>query len=146
MGARVKILDRNGGRLIPIDQLYTPFGTSLEHNEIIETIQVPELRPEVKQRFLKFRLRQTIDFAIVSVASVIKMDKERVKEATIVLGGVSLRPYRAVKAEQTLIGERITESLAAEAARASVINARPLNKNGYKVPIVEALVKRALLE
>ncbi len=146
MGARVKILDGNGGRLIPIDQLYTPFGTSLGHNEIIETIQVPELRPDVKQRFLKFRLRQTIDFAIVSVASVIKMDKDRVKEATIVLGGVSLRPYRAVKAEQTLIGERITESLAAEAARASVINAKPLNKNGYKVPIMEALVKRSLLE
>lgn len=146
MDAGVKTANGDGGRLIPIDQLYTPFETALDRNEIIETIQIPELGPEVKQRFLKFRTRQTIDFAIVSVAAVLKMRSGRVKDATIVLGGVASRPHRAVKAEQVLIGERITESLAAEAAKASVLDTKPLSKNGYKVPILQALVKRALLE
>ena len=62
------------------------------------------------------------------------------------LGGVSPKPYRAVDAERIILGEKITEALAEEAARLSVIEARPLSKNGYKVRIVETLVKRALLD
>ena len=56
------------------------------------------------------------------------------------------KPYRAVKAEQFLLGEPITEVLAVEAAKRSVAEARPLSKNSYKVKIVETLVKRAILE
>ena len=146
MDAGVKTADKNGGRFIPIDKLYTTFGTTLKAGEIITTVEIPESGSDVKQRFIKFRIRKTIDFAIASVAANIKLDGGVVKAARIALGGVSQKPLRAEKAEKLLIGERITETLAAEAAKASVNDAKPLSKNGYKVPIVEALVKRAILE
>lgn len=100
----------------------------------------------MKQRFLKFRLRRTIDFAIASVATVITLNNNIVSDARIVLGGVSPEPYRAVKAEEILIGEAIRESVVDKAAKASISDALPLSKNGYKVLVAEALVKRALVE
>jgi len=50
-----------------------------------------------------------------------------------------------VKAEECLLGETITERSAAEAAERAVVDARPLSKNGYKVQIVKALVRRAVM-
>jgi len=55
-------------------------------------------------------------------------------------------PYEAVAAEQILIGESVTESIAEKAAEAAVRDAMPLSKNGFKVPLVKALVKRSILE
>ncbi len=146
LDAKVNTVNTRGGRVIPIDKFYTAFGNILETNEIVTAIQVPKVKSGVKQRFLKFRLRKAIDFAIASVAVVITLDNNIVSDARIILGGVSPMPYRAVKAEGILIGDPITESLAAKAAEASISDAMPLSKNGYKIPIIKTLVKRALLE
>ncbi len=146
LDARINTVDITGGRVIPIDKFYTALGNVLEPDEAVTAIQVPEVGTGVRQRFLKFRLRETTDFAIVSVAVAITLNDNLVSDARVVLGGVAPGPYRAVEAEDVLIGEPITESVAARAARASVNEAKPLSKNGYKVPIIQALVKRALLE
>jgi len=145
MDARIKTVSSSGRRLIPIDELYTPFGNILKHDEIITRLEIPEIPFGSKQKFIKFRLRKTIDFAIVSVAAVIKLEGKVVSDARIVLGGVASKPYRAVKAEECLLGETITERSAAEAAERAVVEARPLSKNGYKVQIVKALVRRAVM-
>jgi len=146
LDAEIKTVNTAGGRAIPIDEFYTTSCNTLTPNEVITAIQVPKIGPGVKQRFLKFRVRKTIDFAIASVAVVITLDNNIVSNARIALGGVSPEPYRAVKAEELLMGEPMTESLATKAAEASVTDARPLSKNGYKVPVIKALVKRSLLE
>ncbi len=145
LDARINTVSTSGGRVIPIDKLYTTFGNILEPNEIITAIQVPKVASGTKQRFLKFRRRKAIDFAIVSVAAVITIHDNVVSHAKIVLGGVSSKPYRAMKAEECLIGEQITESTAEKAAEVSLADALPLSKNAYKVPVVKTLVKRALL-
>lgn len=145
LDARINTVNTGGGRAIPIDEFYTASGNILEPSEVITSIQVPKVSSEVKQRFLKFRLRRTIDFAITSVAAVITLNNNIVSNARIVLGGVSPEPYRAVKAEKILLGKPIKDSVVAKAAKASVSDALPLSKNGYKVLIAEALVRRALL-
>jgi len=55
-------------------------------------------------------------------------------------------PYRALRAEETVKGKVITQSLAGTAAKAAVSGAVPLSLNAYKVPITESLVKRAILQ
>jgi len=146
LDARINTVNASGGRVIPIDKFYTTFGNTLGPNEVITAIQVPNIGSRVKQRFLKFRLRRTIDFAITSVAAIITLNNNIVGDARLVLGGVSPEPYRAVKAEGILIGESITESVVAKAAEALVSDTVPLSKNGYKILIIKALLKRALLE
>jgi xanthine dehydrogenase YagS FAD-binding subunit len=39
----------------------------------------------------------------------------------------------------------VDESVAREAAKAAVAGATPLSRNGYKVPILEAVVRRTIL-
>ncbi|MBI2370659.1 MAG: xanthine dehydrogenase family protein subunit M, partial [Deltaproteobacteria bacterium] len=47
--------------------------------------------------------------------------------------------------EAVLKGQRLEEAVAAAAGEAAVAGAKPLAKNGYKVPLTKTLVKRALL-
>ena len=68
------------------------------------------------------------------------------RRARIVLGGVAPVPWRLPEVEQMLAGKRITQQVAADAGERSVAGARPLAKNGYKVPLVKAVVRRTLLE
>lgn len=146
LDAIVKTVNTKGGRILAIDDLYTPLGNTLEKGEIITQVRIPEISPQAKQRFLKFRLRNAIDFAIVSVSAVITQEKDTIKEIKLVLGGVTYKPYQAIQAEEILKGKKIAVSLAAEAGRAAVSEMTPLSKNGYKIPVLEALVKRAILE
>jgi xanthine dehydrogenase YagS FAD-binding subunit len=146
LGARVKIASPTGDKTVPLEEFYTPLGNTLQPNEIIFEIQVPTPELGTKQRYLKFRERKAIDFAISSVAVVITTQAGVISQARIVLGGVAPTPYRALKAEETLKGEAITESIAEISAKAAVSVAAPLSQNAYKIPITESLVKRAIVE
>jgi xanthine dehydrogenase YagS FAD-binding subunit len=146
LDARLTILSPEGERKIPIHELFTALGTTLGPSEIVTEIQVPSPPKGIKQRFLKFTLRKPIDFAIVSVASVIAMEKGLCRDAKIVLGAVAPTPLRAEGAEKAVKGKAIDESTAEEAATAAVSDARPLSRNAYKIELTKALVKRAILD
>jgi xanthine dehydrogenase YagS FAD-binding subunit len=47
--------------------------------------------------------------------------------------------------ERLLEGKPVTPELAAQAAAAAVVGAVPLAKNGYKVPLTKAAVRRVVL-
>ena|ERR1035437_3083420 len=145
LGAQVQTLNAEGGRSLSVDQLYTPLGNTLQTGEVVTAIQVPAVPSSTIQRFLKFRVRKTIDFAIVSVAVAIALEDDLVKDARIVLGGVAHKPWRVPQAEEILRGKRITGTLAVKAAAAALSEALPLKKNSYKVDIARILVKRAIM-
>ena len=119
--------------------------TVLDPDELITEIQIPKPSDRARQNYLKFTLRSPIDFAIVSVASILTVEKGVCTDARIVLGAVAPEPVRAKKAEEVLIGRSIDEARAAEAAKEALAGATPLNMNAYKVEITKALVRRALL-
>jgi xanthine dehydrogenase YagS FAD-binding subunit len=66
------------------------------------------------------------------------------RSARVVLGGVAPIPWRLPEVEKLLAGQRITPALAAKAGEAAVAGARPLAKNGYKVPLTRAMIARTL--
>lgn len=119
--------------------------TLLDPDELIKEIRIPRLPAGVRQRYDKFTLRKPIDFAIVSVASVMMVDDGVCKDARIVLGALAPEPLRAKSAEDMIKQRPINEKLAAEAAEQAVTGAMPLTKNGYKVEIAKALVKQAIV-
>ena len=145
MNARLRITGRKGERTIPIPEFYTTMGNILERDEILAEIRVPPPSENVRQTFLKFRLRESIDFAIVSVAAMITVTGGVCRDARIVLGAVAPTPHRAEKAEEVMIGKNIDPAAAEAAAEAAVEDAKPLSKNAYKVQITRALVKKAIL-
>lgn len=132
-------------RSIPIGEFYKTLGTALGDDEIVTEIQVPTPATDAKQTWIKFRQRKSLEFATVSVASIITVSGGNVSDARIVLGAVSPVPYQATGAEDAIKGQAITEKLATTAGDAAVADAIPLSHNAYKIQIAKALVKRALL-
>ena len=61
------------------------------------------------------------------------------------IGSAAPVPWRATAAEALVEGKKIDAALAAKAAAAALEGATPLGKNAYKLPIVSAAVRRALL-
>jgi len=132
-------------RDMPIGDLYRILKISLDEDEVITEVQIPEPKAGTKQVFSKFRLRKAIDFAISSTAVVMNVDGGTVSGARIVLGGVSPVPYRATDAEDSLNGNTINEQLAETVGDNAVKGAFALSGNGYLIPITKTLVKRAVL-
>jgi xanthine dehydrogenase YagS FAD-binding subunit len=145
LDARVVIAGSAGDREMAVSDFYHPLGKGLNAGEMVREVKIPALEAPARQRFLKFTLRKPIDFAVVSVASVIAVSDGVCTDARIALGAVAPGPVRARAAEEAVIGKTIDEAVVAEAADAAVALARPLSKNGYKVKIARALVKRAIL-
>jgi CO/xanthine dehydrogenase FAD-binding subunit len=119
--------------------------TILDHAELVTEIQIPVSRNGSKLAFLKFRIRNSIDFPIVSVATVLEMNSGKIDNARIVLGAVAPIPLRVGEAEDVLKGKKPSEKVAENAAGIAVKETIPLAENQHKVQIVQALVKRAIL-
>jgi len=145
LGARVKIAGPKGVRTIPIGDFFSSLRNILEADEMVTEIQIPQPPDGARRTFLKFRLRESVDFPIVSVASVITVDGGVCRDARIVLGAVAPAPVRATMAEQAIKGRAINAATAEAASEAAIIGAVPLNMNAYKVEITKTLVKRAIL-
>jgi len=68
-----------------------------------------------------------------------------IERARVVCAGVECVPKRLNVVEQIVQGEMLNEETAALAGQAAVRGASPLNYNHFKVPMMENLVKRAIL-
>ena len=145
LGAKIKIASPRGTRIISVEGFFNGLRSVLKSDEMVTEVQVPRPSDRARQTFLKFRSRQAIDFASVSVASVITVNNGTCEEARIALGAVAPRPFRATAAENGIKGKIVNDAAAEVAAEAAVVDARPLNKNTYRVRIIKELVKRALL-
>ena len=64
-------------------------------HELVRDIEVPGANTGHRPAFMKFPLRKPIDFAIVSVASVLTLEENRCIDACMVSGAVGPGPLRA---------------------------------------------------
>lgn len=142
LGARAE----TSKRILPLEDFFMPGpGTALASDELLTAIQVPHCRAGSKGAYVKFRTRKATDFAMVSVAAQLVLERDRCEDARIVLGGVAPVPWRARSAEDILKGGKVDGSSAQQAGLMALTGAKPLNMNGYKIPLAQALVKRAVL-
>jgi xanthine dehydrogenase YagS FAD-binding subunit len=144
LNAKIKTSKRtlNAEDLFQVDVART---TVLDSDEIVTEIQVPQPKAGTKSAFVKFAIRKSIDFPIVNCAAMITKRNSAVAAARICLNAIAVKPYRAVKAEKTVLGKRTDEALAAAAGNAAMSDAKPMERNGYMVQIARVLVKRAIL-
>jgi xanthine dehydrogenase YagS FAD-binding subunit len=152
LGASVRIVNAAGGeRTLPLNKFFvTPRENVRRENvllpdEILAEVTVPNAPAGSKAVYVKEMVRETWDFALCSVAAMVTLKDGVVQDARIVLGGVAPVPYRAAKAEAALKGKALDEATATAAGIAAVEGARPLSNNAYKVPLTQAVLKRALL-
>lgn len=119
--------------------------TVLDQDELVTEIQISEPAAGNVQIYNKFRLRKSIDFPIAGVAANLNVQDGIIADARIVLGAVMPVPKRVKEVEEFLKGKVLCTEVAEAAAALAIKDASPLLENGYKVNIVKALVKRAIL-
>jgi len=134
-------------RTLPMSQFFSTLspGHVLAEGEIVTSITVPPPATDTKQVFLKFKVRKSFDFAVASVGLVCSPASATVSAASIWLGGVAPKPVEATTAETALKGNAISATVAANAGAAAITAAVPMTMNAYKKPIVQELVRKAIL-
>jgi CO/xanthine dehydrogenase FAD-binding subunit len=116
--------------------------TVLDENELVSEIEIPAPSKNNRQGYQKFRIRNAIDFPIVSLAYCLNLEKQAIKNARIVLGAVAPIPLRARSVEDYLEGKKVCDETAMKAGDVAVQTFMPLAKNRFKVQIVKALLRK----
>ncbi|MBT4877530.1 MAG: FAD-dependent oxidoreductase, partial [Desulfobacula sp.] len=119
--------------------------TILDHDELVEEIEIPAPETTNRQGYQKFRIRNAIDFPIVSLAYSFDMDGDAIKDANIVFGAVAPIPLRAQAIEDFLEGKKLEDETGVAAGEIAAQSVKPLLKNAFKVQIVKALLKKVLV-
>jgi xanthine dehydrogenase YagS FAD-binding subunit len=139
-----------GERTIGIDDFFLLPGDTperehpLEHGELIVAIEVPATPVARRSVYLKFRDRESYEFALVSVAAAVRVQDDAVADVRLALGGVGTKPWRARLAERSLLGKPAREASYAEAARQELAAATPRPLNTFKVELARRAIVRAL--
>jgi xanthine dehydrogenase YagS FAD-binding subunit len=116
----------------------------LAPNELLTSIRIPSTMAGAQFYFEKVRDRQVWDFPLVNVASAIKSNGDNIGEVRIVVNAVAAKPRRLRNVEAAIVGKPRNEDTAKMAGDMAVQGAQTLRHNGYKVPLMRNLVKRAI--
>src|SRR6266545_3381040 len=116
----------------------------LAPNELLTAIRIPATWAGAQFYFEKVRDRQVWDFPLVNVAAAIKPNGGNIGEARLVVNAVAATPKRLKNVEAAIAGKPRNEETAVMAGQMAVEGAQTLRHNGYKVPLMRNLVKRAI--
>ncbi len=153
--ARVTVTGPSGTKEMPLEAFYVLPSVRLDHEtvlqpgEIVTEVTLPASASSSagwRSRYLKFKEKDSMDFALVSVAAALRIDAASCSAARIVLGGVAPIPWRSKDAEGAISGKAVDLPAASRAADAALAGADPLPHNGYKVPLAKTLIRRSLLD
>ena len=151
LGATVKATSADGSRVIPLDEFFTDYyETVLKPDEIVTEVFVPKMAANSAGAYLKFLPRTADDYATVSAAAVLTLDKtgKTINDVRIALGSVGVTPIRATAAEAVLRGQPLKAEAFAEAGEKAKEAVDPVSdfrgSAAYKKEMAGVFVRRAL--
>ena len=118
--------------------------TVLQPGELLTAIRIPAAWAGAEFYFEKIRERQVWDFPLVNIAAALKVSNGTISGSRVVVNAVAAHPMRLTAVEDAIAGKPRNEETAAMAGDLAARGARPLAHNGYKIPLVKNLVKRAI--
>jgi xanthine dehydrogenase YagS FAD-binding subunit len=150
--AVVHTIGPDGPRKIAVGDFYLLPGCTphiehpLGHGELIVAVELPPMEIARASLYVKYRDRQSYEFALISVAAAIEVGDGTVTDARLALGGVGTKPWRAQRAEQALIGAPATPVQFAIAAAAELEPAEVCRHNAFKVELAQRAIVRGLTQ
>jgi 4-hydroxybenzoyl-CoA reductase subunit beta len=146
LGAGVRLVSKEGERVIPVEGLYQDDGIRYLAKRPEEIVAGVLLSKEAdaahcRSAFWKLRRRGSIDFAVLSSAVALWTDSSgAVERARIYLGAVGSYPVPAQEAADFLVGKALTPETIAEAARLSRKPAYPMDNTDFQAQWRGAMV------
>jgi xanthine dehydrogenase YagS FAD-binding subunit len=150
LNASVEVRGPNRQRTVPLTELHRLPGdtphveTVLEAGEVITAITVPASRVARRSHYLKVRDRASFEFAVVSAAVALEMDRSRIRQARVALGGVGTKPWRVPRVEAALAGASLDPAALRRAAALAVEGAKGRGHNDFKIELMQRAIVRAV--
>jgi xanthine dehydrogenase YagS FAD-binding subunit len=152
LDARMVVVNSDGEKTVPAEDFFIGPDvdimrmTILQSGDILKSIVIPNTWAGARFYFEKVADRKTWDFALVNIASAMKVSGDIITDIRIVCGGVQCVPKRLTVVEEVVKGGPKNAESAELAAGSASRGATPLNYNAFKIPLMENLVKRAIRE
>jgi len=118
--------------------------TVLKPGELLTAIRIPATWAGAQFYFEKVRDRQVWDFPLMNVASAMVVNGGNIEKIRIVVNAAAATPLRLTAVENAVRGQPRSVATGEMAGKLAIVGAEPLRYNGYKVPLMRNLVKRAI--
>jgi carbon-monoxide dehydrogenase medium subunit len=151
--AELCLTDGRAERRVPIEAFYTgPKQTALRTGELVASLVVPPPSPDAGSAFRKIYKapRREGDLHKINAAAYVALDssKDRIKEATVVVGCCGSAPYRVTAVEADLAGAVAATPTYAAAGLAAAKALKPLTRAAWveemRAELVSVLVRDVL--
>ena len=150
LDAQMVIQGANGERVVNAEDYFIGPGTDITRmtvlapGELLTAIRIPSTWAGAQFYFEKIRDRNVWDFPLLNVASATTYTGQNIQSIRVVVNAAAARPLRLRDVEAAVVGKPRNEQTAELAAQIAIRGAQPLRYNGYKIPLMRNLVKRAI--
>jgi xanthine dehydrogenase YagS FAD-binding subunit len=150
LDAKFVVRTPKGERVVNAEDYFIGPGTDitrmniLRPGDLLTAIRLPADWAGTKFYFEKVRDRNVWDFPLMSVASAMVVTDGKIERIRIAVNAAAAHPLRLTAVEDAVRGKEPSAATGEMAGRLAVQGARPLRYNGYKIPLMRNLVKRAI--
>lgn len=150
LDAQVIVADGKAERVLPIERLFSlpTVDPKREHTlaagEVLLAVVLPKPGADQRSTYAAAKEKHSHDWPLGEVGVRLRLAGGKLADVRVALGHVAPIPWRAKEAEGVLEGQAPSAELFAKAADAALAKAKPLEMNGYKVPLVKGLLREAL--
>lgn len=118
--------------------------TILRPGEILAGVRIPSTWANASFYWEKVADRNVWDFSLVNIAAAFKLNGDAIEDSRIVAGAVQTTPRRLTNVENAIQGRTKNLATGESVKQIASEGARALAHNGFKIPLLQNLVKRAI--
>ena len=150
LDAQFVIRNSGGERVINAEDYFVGPSIDITHmnvlkpGDLLTAIRIPSAWAGAQFYFEKVRDRAVWDFPLLNVASAMVLSGGNIDRVRIAVNAAAARPLRLTAVEDAVRGKPRNAATGEMAGKIAVQGAEPLRFNGYKVPLMRNLVKRAI--
>jgi len=148
--AQMVIRNVKGERVVNAEDYFVGPAIDITHmnvlkpGDLLTAIRIPATWAGAQFYFEKVRDRQVWDFPLMNVASAMVVNGGNIEKIRIVVNAAAATPLRLKAVEDAVRGQPRSAATGEMGGKLAIVGAEPLRYNGYKVPLMRNLVKRAI--
>jgi xanthine dehydrogenase YagS FAD-binding subunit len=144
------VIQGRGERVVDAEDFFMPPSKDIERmtvlnpGELLTAIRIPSTWAGATFYYEKVEDRKAWDFALMTVASAMRVSGGVVQDVRLAANGAAPVPLRLEASERVVRGQARSDQLGIQAGEVAVRDAQPLRHNDYKIPLMRNLVRRAV--
>jgi len=118
--------------------------TILRDGDILTAVRIPSTWANASFYWEKVADRNVWDFSLVNIAAAFRLNGDTIEDSRIVAGAVQTTPRRLTNVENAIQGQTKNLATGESVKQIASEGARALAHKGFKIPLLQNLVKRAV--